>query len=458
MRPRALPDPARRRPAPAEGRVPPHDLAAEESLLGAMLLSAAAIADAAVAVRAEDFYKPAHGHVFDAATALYARGEPVDPVTVADELRRAGQLDAIGGPAVLLSLQANTPAVSSAGRYGAIVAEHATRRRLIWAAGEVAEVGYDPTVGAAAAVDAAEAAVFAVATSRGTQAVVPAARLFEAGLDHLEALAARDGGLTGVPTGHRDLDEVLLGLQPSSLVVVGARPGVGKTAFALNLAASAAVEARLPVVFFSLEMSHLELFQRLVASQARVDLARLRRGALTEADWPRIGSAVGRVGAAPLYFDDTATLGLLELRSKARQLKARLGDLGLVVVDYLQLLAGRPGGAENRQLEVSEFSRGLKVLARELEVPVVALSQLSRNLELRADKRPVLADLRESGSIEADADVVLFLYRDDLYHPDSPDRGTAEVIVAKHRNGPLATVKLAWLGHQARHADMARVP
>ncbi|MGH9102007.1 MAG: replicative DNA helicase, partial [Acidimicrobiales bacterium] len=279
--------------------------------------------------------------------------------------------------------------------------------------------------------------------------------LLEVALDNLEALYGRDEAVTGVPTGYHDLDERLSGLQPSNLVIVGARPGMGKTSFALGLAAHASVERRIPVLVFSLEMSHLEITQRLLCGEARVDSTRMRNGRLLESDWPKISQAIGRLGETPLYIDDNPNLTIMDIRAKSRRLKSRAG-LGLVVVDYLQLMSGRHS-AENRQVEVSEISRGLKILARELAVPVVALSQLSRNLEMRADKRPVLADLRESGSLEQDADVVLFIYRDELYNAESNDRGTAEVIVAKHRNGPTGATQLAFLDHYARFANMAKM-
>jgi len=421
-----------------------------------MLLSRDAIVAAVeVQLSAEDFYKPAHGHVYDAITSLYSQGEPADPVTVAEELRRAGLLDAIGGPVTLVTLQAGTPAISNAARYAGIVEEHALLRRLIGVAGEIAEIGYQLPEDVPAAVDEAEALVFEVAQRRVTDSMAPIRDLLERHLDHIEALYERGEAVTGVPTGYTDLDEQLAGLQPSNLVIVGARPGQGKTSFALGLATHAAMVAQTPVLFFSLEMSHIELTQRLLSAEARVDSSRLRNGRLVESDWPKISHAVTRLADAPIYIDDNPHLTAMEIRAKARRLKSRAG-LGLIVIDYLQLMTGRRN-AENRQVEVSEISRSLKVLARELELPVVALSQLSRNLETRADKRPVLADLRESGSLEQDSDVVIFIYRDESYNPDSADRGTAEVLVAKHRNGPTGVTRLAFLDHYARFANMARV-
>ncbi|MFN2504741.1 MAG: replicative DNA helicase [Acidimicrobiales bacterium] len=451
-------DDARRRrpdPAPAGTRVPPHNLVAEESLLGAMLLSREAIASGLeIGVDASDFYKPAHGHIFDAITTLYAQGEPSDPVTVSEVLRRAGLLEAIGGPAILISLQAGTPAIGNAGRYARIVEEHALLRRLIGVAGDIAEIGYGLPHDVTAAVDEAEALVFEVAQRRVTDSLSPIRVLLDRQLDRLEQLYEHGEEITGVATGFADLDRMMSGLQRGSLVVLGGRPGSGKTSLALNIAAHATLEAPVPVLMFSLEMSHLELTQRLLSAEARVDGTRLRNGKLIESDWPKISQAVGRMAEAPLHIDDNPHLTVMEIRAKARRLKSREG-LGLVIVDYLQLMTGR-SSAESRQVEVAEISRGLKILARELEVPVVALSQLSRNLESRADKRPVLADLRESGALEQDSDAVLFTYRDEMYNPGSPDRGVAEVIVAKQRNGPTGVVHLAFLDHFTRFANLAR--
>lgn len=440
----------------SQRRVPPHNLEAEESLLGAMLLSRdAVVAGAEVGLNSDDFYKPAHGHIHDAINALYGAGEPVDPVTVAEELRRAGLLDVIGGPALLVTLQARTPATSNAARYARIIEEHALLRRLIAVAGEIAEMGYELPEDVVAVVDRAESLVFEVAQRRVVDSLSPIRDLLDASLTRLEMLYEKGDTITGVATGYHDLDELLSGLQPSSLVIVGARPATGKTAFALGMAAHAALESRRPVLLFSLEMSHLEITQRLLGAEARVDSTHLRNGRLTEGDWTKISHAIGRLAEAPLYIDDNPQVTVMEIRAKARRLKSRLGDLGMVVVDYLQLMTGR-SSAENRQVEVSEISRGLKILARELETPVVALSQLSRQLESRADKRPMLSDLRESGSLEQDADVVMFLYRDELYNSESPDRGTAEVLVTKHRSGPTGMVRLAFLDHHTRFANMAK--
>ena len=435
------------------GRLPPHNLEAEESLLGAVLLSRDAVAEAVERCSTADFYKPAHGHIFNAVCNLYARGEAVDTVTVADELRRRSLLDAIGGLSILIGLQANTPSIANAAHYAQIVEEHALLRRLIGVANEIAELGYSVPEDVDEAVDKAETMVFAVAQRRTMDTLQPIRDLLEKNLDLLESLNGRGQDITGVPTGYTDLDEWLSGLQASNLLIVGARPSMGKTSFALGMAAHAAVHANIPVLLFSLEMSHLEITQRLLCAQAKVDASRLRNGRLLDTDWPKISSAVGRLGEAPIFIDDNPNLTAMDIRAKARRLKSKV-PLGLVIVDYLQLMSGR-STAENRQVEVSEISRALKILARELSIPVVALSQLSRNLETRVDKRPVLADLRESGSLEQDADVVIFIYRDEIYNTDSPDRGSAEIIISKHRNGPTGSTQLAFIGRYALFANMA---
>ncbi len=440
----------------SDRRVPPHDIEAEESLLGAMLLSRDAIAAAIEVVGADDFYKPAHTHVFEAVCGLYGRGEPADPVTVADELRRGDLLEVVGGTGTLIALQAATPATGNAGRYARIVEELALLRRMIGVAGEIAELGYSVPEDVTGAVDRAESLVFGVAQRRLADSTGELRQLLGESLDHLEKLYERGDAVTGIPTGFHDLDHQLAGLQPSNLIICGARPGTGKTSFALGIAANAALEAGRPALFFSLEMSKLEITNRLLCGEARIDSTRMRNGKLLDGDWKKISSAMSRLYEAEMYIDDNPMVTVMDIRAKARRLKSKVGDIGIVVVDYIQLMSGRHN-AESRQVEVSEISRGLKILARELECPVLGLSQLSRNLEQRADKRPMLSDLRESGSLEQDADVVMFLYRDELYHDDSPDKGVAEVIVAKHRAGPTGTCKLAFLDSYTKFANMARI-
>jgi len=437
-------------------RIPPHNLEAEESLLGAMLLSRDGIYAATEArIGVDDFYKPAHGHVFDAMMALYGQGEPVDPVTVAEELRRSGLLEGMGGKSTLLRIQAATPASANAGHYAQIVSELALLRRLIAVAGDIAESAYSDPSDVTETVDRAEAMVFEVAEHRVADSLTLLKSALDDAVDELEHLVERGSAITGVATGYLDLDELLLGLQPSTLNVVAARPGQGKTSFALGAAMNVALENGRPVLFFSMEMGAKELTKRLLAAEARVPARNLQTGQIADHDWSRLSEAVGRLAEAPFFIDDNPHCTVMEMRAKARRTRARYGDLGLVVVDYLQLMSS-PRRAESRQVEVSELSRGLKILARELHCPVMALSQLNRQLEYRTDKRPMLADLRESGSIEQDADVVAFIYRDEAYNPESEDRGTAEVIVAKHRNGPTDSVRLAFLDHLAKFANMAR--
>ncbi len=439
------------------GRVPPHNLEAEESLIGAMMLSRDAIT-AAVEARVDesDFYKPAHAHIYTAVMALYSQGEPVDPVTIAEELRRADLLEALGGRQKLVSIQANTPASSNAGHYAGIVSELALLRRLITVAGEIAESAYSQPDDVTDTVDRAEARIFEIAEKRVAESMV---RVFDSVSETIEQLSnmyeGPEGAVTGSPTGYTDLDELLLGFQNSTLLIVAARPGMGKTSFALGAAANVAIVTKRPVIFFSMEMGTVELTKRLLASEARVEARKLQTGRLNDADWTRLNTAMSHLGESPLYIDDNPHCTVMEMRAKARRIKARHGDLGLIVVDYLQLMS-TPGRPESRQVEVADLSRGLKILARELDCPVVALAQLNRQLEYRQDKRPMLADLRESGSIEQDADVVMFIYRDESYNTETDQRGTAEIIVAKHRNGPTGNVRLAFLDHFTKFANMAR--
>jgi replicative DNA helicase len=326
---------------------------------------------------------------------------------------------------------------------------------MIWASSEIIENAYTVPDDVDQVIDDAESRIYAVAQRRLTDTTAPIGELLGLTLDRLEELYNRGESITGVPTGYVDLDKILAGMQPSALLVLGARPAMGKTSFALGIASHAGLEAQRPVLLFSLEMSQLEMSQRILCAEARVDATKVRNGTLSTAEWEKIHHAVGRLANAQIYIDDNPNVTIMDIRAKARRLKSKCGDLGCVIIDYIQLMNGR-AGAESRQLEVSEISRNLKILARELDTPVLACAQLNRQLESRADKRPMLSDLRESGSLEQDADVVLFLYRDEVYNPDTPDRGTAEVIVAKHRAGPTGKVRLAWLDHYTKFANMAR--
>ena len=434
-------DSVRRR---ASGRVPPHNLEAEESLLGAMLLSRDAITAAVEAhVETSDFYKPAHGHIYEAIQSLHGQGEPADPVTVAEELRRADLLDDIGGRAALLQIQANTPASANAGHYARIVNELALLRRLIGGRRRHRRDGLRrrPTTSPRPSTAPRRSCSRSPSGASPTRWSASATRSRTPSTSSRRATATTASS-SACPPGYDEVDKKLHGLQRSNLVILAARPGMGKTSLALGMAKNVATQTGRPVVFFSMEMGALELTKRLLAMEARRRRhPALDRASCSEPDWGKISHAVGRLAEAQLHIDDNPHCTVMEMRAKARRLRARHGDLGLVIVDYIQLMTPSTTGrrSENRQVEVSEISRGLKILARELECPVIALSQLNRQLEYRQDKRPMLADLRESGGLEQDADVVAFIYRDEVYNPESDDRALAEIIIAKHRNGPTGT-------------------
>lgn len=450
--------PRQLRPAIPQGpRLPPHDLDAEQSLLGAMLLSSDAISVALEKCSAEDFYKPTHGNIFTAIGRLYERGEPVDVVTVTDELRRTLTPDLVGDPADLIAFSSSTPSVANAAHYAEIVFELALLRRMVVVAGEISDLAYSKPSDVIAAVDEAEQKMLEISDARSADSLASLDDLLTASLARIEELAQRTESITGTATGYVDLDKLLAGLQKQSLSIIGARPAMGKTAFALGILTHVGATLQKPALLFSLEMSHLELTQRMLASEARVDAQKMKTGRLGDSDWDRVLRAVTKLSDSPIYIDDNPRLTVMDIRARSRRIKKAHGELGVVVVDYLQLMTSR-SSAENRQVEVAEMSRGLKILSRELDCPVVALSQLSRGLEARSDKRPMLSDLRESGSLEQDADVVLFLYRDEVYDPEAPPerRGTAEVILAKHRNGPTGTVNLAFLGNYARFDNMGQ--
>jgi replicative DNA helicase len=436
-------------------RVPPHSVEAEESVLGAMLLSDSSISDVLEKLRGDDFYKPAHRRIFESVVALFGRGEAVDSVTVAEELRRSGALEDVGGKPYLFHLVNSVPAASNASYYARIVEETALLRRMIDATQQAAAMAFESSDDVDNIVDQVEQMIFSVAQRRLGDRFAHIRDLLHEHLEQVEALQLRGASVTGVPSGFIDLDNLTSGLQPSNLVIVAARPSFGKTSFALNIAQQAATEHGVPVAIFSLEMSKMELVQRLVCAEALVDVHKLRTGNLSDQDWSRLATAVGRLADAPVYIDDTEAVTVLEIRAKARRLKQKHG-LGLVIVDYLQLMSG-PRRSENRQQEISEISRSLKILARELEVPVIAVSQLSRAVEARQDKRPMLADLRESGAIEQDADLVIFIYRDEVYNPDSPDKGTVEILLSKHRNGPVGRLKLTFLQNYTKFASYTGV-
>jgi len=433
--------------------VPPSVIEMEESLIGAMLLSPEAVSVAYENVQAEDFYRPLHGQIFSSIIALAHAGEPVDYVTVQAKLQERGAVAV--ELAVLSSLQLNTPSAANAQHYAESVREKAQQRRLISVAGEIVDDAYVATDDVVGLIDEAERKINAIGDDRKIDSVSPLQRLLLSEADILEQRGETRGQLNGLETGYRSLDAILQGLQSSSMTIVGARPATGKTAFALGILIHVGAVVNRPALFFSLEMSRQELAERILASTARIDSSKLRTGDLSEADWNRAHEAFGYLQSAKVFIDDNPSLTIMDVRARARRIKQQNGDLGIVIIDYLQLMSSR-GRAENRQVEVSEMSRSLKILARELECPVLALSQLSRKLEERADKRPMMSDLRESGSLEQDADVVLFLYRPEIYGDVSNDmKADAEIIVGKNRNGPTRTAHLTWRGEFARFDNVA---
>jgi len=434
-------------------RTPPQDLEAEQSVLGGMLLSKDAIADVVEALRGGDFYKPAHQTIYEAILDLYGRGEPADAITLSAELTKRGELGRVGGAPYLHTLISSVPTAANAGYYARIVCERAILRRLVEAGTRITQMGYADTGEVDEVVDRAQAEIYAVTEQRTSEDYAPLAEIMEGTLDEIEAIGSRGGTMVGVPTGFTDLDNLTNGLHPGQLVVVAARPGLGKSTLALDFARSASIKSGLTSVIFSLEMTRNEITMRLLSAEARVGLHHMRTGSLGDDDWTKLARKMSEVASAPLFIDDSPNMTMMEIRAKCRRLKQR-HDLKLVVVDYLQLMSSGKR-VESRQQEVAEFSRALKLLAKELQVPVVALSQLNRGPEQRTDKKPMLSDLRESGSIEQDSDMVILLHREDAYERESPRAGEADFIVAKHRNGPTATITVAFQGHYSRFVDMA---
>jgi len=436
--------------------VPPQDLDAEEGLLGAMMLSDGAVDVASEIVKARDFYRESHGIIFDAALRLYGANRPVDAITVCDELATMGRLEEVGGAPLVHGLTDAIPAVANVGRYAQIVHELAIVRRLGLAGTEIAQLAYERAGTAEELVDQAESRIFDVAQERVREGLTPIKGLLTEEFERIERLHESGTDLTGTPSGLRGLDRITSGFQSSNLIVLAARPGMGKTSLALGIARHVGVEVGLPVCVFSLEMSRHEVAQRLMCAEALVDSGNLRTGKMRGDDWARLTAGCDRLSRAPIYIDDAAGISVMEIRSKARRLKSREQSLALIVVDYLQLMSGSDR-FENRVQEISQISRSLKLLARDLEVPVLALSQLSRAVESRTDKRPILSDLRESGSIEQDSDVVMFIYRDEYYVKDSEtNKGIAELIVSKHRNGAVGAVELAFRQKYTLFSDLAR--
>ena len=431
-------------------RTPPQDLIAEQGVLGGMLLSKDAIADVVEIIRDRDFYRPAHELIYDAIVDLYGRGEPVDPVTVSAELTKRGDIARAGGAPYLHTLISSVPTAANAGYYAKIVRERAILRRLVEAGTKIVQLGYSTEGEVDDAVDQAQAEVYSVTERRANEDYVQLSTLLTAALDEIDKISQGVMG-EGVKTGFKELDSLTNGLHPGNMIVLAARPAVGKSTLGLDIARYASIHKGDTSVIFSLEMSRSEITMRMLSAEARVALNNIRAGTLNDEEWARLARRMGEISDAPLFIDDSPNLSLMEIRAKARRLKQR-HDLKLIVIDYLQLMTSGKR-VENRQQEVSEFSRQLKLLAKELNVPIIAISQLNRSPEQRSDKKPLLSDLRESGSIEQDADVVILLHRDDLY--DNQNRsGEADLIVAKHRNGPTRTITVSAQLHFARFVDM----
>lgn len=433
-------------------RVPPHDLLAEQSAIGGMLLSKDAVADVIEVVRGADFYIPKHELIFDAILALYSHGEPTDVIAVTDELTKSGELTRAGGAEYLHTLTALVPTAANAGFYSSIVAEKAVLRRLVEAGTRIVQMGYASEGEVVDLVNNAQAEIYAVTGGVESEDFVPLTDAVTTAIDEIEAARGRDGSMVGVPTGFAELDELTNGLHPGQLIILAARPALGKSTLGLDIARAAAIHNDMPSIIFSLEMGRSEIAMRLLSAEASVGLQSMRKGTVHANDWTTIAQTRGRINDAPLYIDDSPNMTLVEIRAKCRRLKQRVG-LKMVIIDYLQLMTSGKK-VESRQQEVSEFSRALKLLAKELEVPVIAISQLNRGPEQRADKKPALSDLRESGSLEQDADMVILLHRESAYEAENPRAGEADLIVAKHRNGPTRTITVGFHGHFSRFVDL----
>lgn len=442
-------------------KLPPHSVEAEQSVLGGLLLEASALDRVADIITEDDFYRQEHRLIFRQIVRLSEIAKPVDVITVAESLEIAGELEKVGGLTYLGSLAQNVPSAANIRRYGEIVRERSIMRKLVEVGSDIASSAYNPTGrDAAQLLDEAESKVFEIAEagSHGKQGFVPMPPLLTQVVERIETLYARDNpsDVTGIATGFTDLDRMTSGLQPGELVIVAGRPSMGKTAFSINIAENVALDGKLSVAIFSMEMGATQLALRMLGSVGKLNQHDLRTGRLQDDDWGRLTHALGRLHDAPIHIDESAALSAMELRARSRRLHRQSNGLGLIVVDYLQLMSSNVGKAsENRATEISEISRSLKALAKELHVPVIALSQLNRGLEQRPNKRPVMSDLRESGAIEQDADLILFIYRDEVYNSDSPDKGKAEIIIGKQRNGPIGKVELAFRGEYTRFDNLA---
>ncbi|MDF2634616.1 MAG: replicative helicase [Pelosinus sp.] len=440
-------------------RIPPQNLEAEQAVLGAMLIEREAISKVAELLRPEDCYREAHRLIYNAMLELFNKNDAVDMVTVIEFLRKEDKLEAAGGIAYVTSLANSVPTAANVLYHARIVEEKALLRQLINAATNIAGMGYEGSEEVTNVLDSAEKMILSVSSRKMGGEFTPIKSIIFDAFNKIEQLYASKGSITGLSTGFKDLDKLTSGLQPSDLILIAARPSMGKTAFVLNIAQHIGIAEKKAVAFFSLEMSKEQLVQRMLCAESAIDSQRLRIGELEAKDWTKLVSGADRLSAAPIFIDDTAGITVMEMRSKARRLKIE-HNLSLIIIDYLQLMqgSGKGKGSENRQQEISEISRSLKALAREINVPVIALSQLSRSVESRQVKKPMLSDLRESGSLEQDADIVAFLYRDDYYNPDSDKKNITEVIIAKHRNGPVDTVQLFFHKQFTKFSDLSKLP
>ena len=437
------------------GKIPPHDLEAEQAVLGSMLTDKDAVISAIEKLKVDSFYRDDNKIIYESILNLYNRAEPIDIITVKDELASLGKFEQVGGLEYLAGLPDKVPTTANVEKYIKIVEEKAVLRNLIKTANEIIELGYDPTEEVDHIMDSAEKKIFDIMQDKSQKGYTPIKDVLVDSFTQLEELYNRKQHITGVPTGFTELDYKTAGLHPSDLVLIAARPAMGKSAFALNIAANAALKANVPVVVFSLEMSKEQMVNRILCSEAMVDSNKVRTGKLDEEDWEKLAGSIGPLSEAEIYIDDTPGISVMEIRAKCRKLKLEK-NIGLVVIDYLQLVQGTNKRGGSREQEISEISRSLKMLAKEIGVPVIALSQLSRAVEQRPDHRPMLSDLRESGAIEQDADIVMFLYRDDYYNQESEKKDIAEVIIAKHRGGSTGTLELLWLGNYTKFVNLEK--
>lgn len=437
------------------GKVPPHDLEAEQAIIGSMLTDRDAVISSVEVLKEEDFYREDNRAIYSAILSLYNRAEPIDIITVKAELETMGKFEQVGGLEYLAELPEKVPTTANASKYIKIVEEKSLLRNLIKTANEIIELGYDPTEDVEDIMEGAEKKIFNIMQNKNQKGYTPIKDVLVDSFTQLEELYNRKQHITGVPTGFTELDYRTAGFHGSDLILIAARPAMGKSAFALNIATNAAVKANVPVAIFSLEMSKEQMVNRILCSEAMVDSNKVRTGKLEEDDWTKLAGSIGPLSEAEIYIDDTPGISVMEIRAKCRKLKLEK-NIGMVVIDYLQLVQGSNKRSGNREQEISEISRSLKILAKEIGVPVIALSQLSRAVEQRPDHRPMLSDLRESGAIEQDADIVMFLYRDDYYNQDSEKKDIAEVILAKHRGGSTGTVELLWLGSYTKFVNLEK--